>query len=110
MSWLSLAAGRHDLRAVIKRNLDDPPHKEMRLSSLGSMLGLYALLVGDEYHVDWEVERPRLLLEKFAPPIRPPTPALMSAALSLTIIAGLGDAAADYTDIYESIAAARIYK
>lgn len=110
MSWLSLAAGRHELRAVLQRNLDDPPHKEMRLSSLGSMLGLYALLVGDDYHVDWEVERARLLLEKFATHIRPPNPALMSDVLSLTIIAGLGDDAPDYTDIYESIAKARTYK
>lgn len=107
MSWLSLAANRYELRAGLRRNLEDADHQALRYEVVSALLGIHALLVADDFYIEREVERAQALLQNFREHIHPPNPALMGDVLSLAIIAGLGGA--DATDVIRSIATAKIY-
>lgn len=106
MSWLSLAANRYEIRAVLQRNLDDG--QESRTKAIRSMLGRYALLSGDEFHIKREIEIAETILTNYHEETHPPHPYVLSDVLDLAIIASLGEK--DHFDVLEAIAESSIYE
>ena len=89
-------------------NYEDAGHQAQRFAKLSSLIGLYALLTGDEFHIKREIERAQILLRNHHAYIHPPNYMLMGEVLSLAVIASLGDT--DCSDIFQSIAGAKKYK
>jgi hypothetical protein len=106
MSWLSLAANRYEMRASLQRNLNYA--QESRTKAISSMLGRYAMLSGDEFHIEREIKIAETILTKYPKEARPPHPYVLSDVMDLAIIASLGEK--DFFDVFESIAEAEIYQ
>ncbi|HEX8129157.1 MAG TPA: hypothetical protein VF527_08660 [Pyrinomonadaceae bacterium] len=108
MSWISLAASRYELREGLRINYEDAGHQAHRFDKLSSLIGLYAMLAGDDFYVKREIERAQILLRDHRDYIHPPNHVLMGEVLSLAVIASLGDM--DCSDIFQSIAKMKKYK
>jgi hypothetical protein len=106
MTWISLAANRHEVRAVLKRNRD--VSKRDRTTIMSSLLGRYAMLSGDETKIRREIEYAETTLKNFEKNIAPPNAHILSDVFDLSIIAGLGEQ--DFHHVIESIAADGKYK
>lgn len=107
MTWISLAANRYKLRGILDHNYSNPQNKKMRFEVIDSMPGLYALLSGDEFYIENEIETAEFLVSNYIKKTAPPYE-ILSDVMSLVIIADLGET--DYTDVFSSIAESKSYR